>query len=78
LHSQNLIHALETQAPLAIEEVRDMRLFESGLLSQTQASQAFLFNAVPKSFAKVFLQDFEFHKAEYTMVYSESLLIMSF
>jgi len=78
LHSQDLIHALETQATLAIEEVRDVRLFESGLFSQPQTGQAFLFDAVPKSFAKVFLQDFEFHKAEYTMIYSESLLIMSF
>jgi hypothetical protein len=55
-----------------------VRLFESGLLGQAQTGQAFLFDTMPKGFAKIFLQDFEFHKSEYTTVYSGSLLIMWF
>jgi len=37
LNSQDLVHALETQAPLAVKEVGNVGLFESGLLGQAQA-----------------------------------------
>ena len=36
LNSQDFVHAFETQAPLAIEEVGNVGLFESGLLGEPQ------------------------------------------
>ena len=77
LHAQDFVHALQTQAPLAVEEIGDMGLFEAGLLRQAQTRQPLFFDTVPQGFAKVFLQDFEFHEAEYSTIYSRLLLIMS-
>lgn len=61
LDREDLVHALKAETALTIEEVGDMSLLESGLLCQTEASQAAFINALPKGFAQVFLQYSEFH-----------------
>ena len=38
-----------------------MSLFESGLLGQAKPGEFACFDAVPKNFTKIFLQDFELH-----------------
>jgi hypothetical protein len=74
LDGQDPVHALEAQAALAIQEVRDMGLLESRLLCQTEAGQIAFINALPKSFAEVVLQHSEFHSWEYSIgAYSNTL-----
>jgi len=61
LDGEDLVHAFKAQAALAIEEVRDVGLLESGLLGETEAGEFALFNAFPKNFSQIFLQDPELH-----------------
>ena len=63
LNSQDPVHALKAQTTLAIQEIGDMGLLESGLLSQTEASEISLVDTLPKSSAEVVLQDSEFHRS---------------
>ena len=61
LNGENFIHAFDAETALLVEEVGDMSLLESGLLGQVQAGQFAGFDALPKDFAKIILQDFELH-----------------
>src|ERR1700683_2564283 len=66
LDSQDPVHALEAQAALAIQEVGDVSLLESGLLRQPEPGQIAFVDALPKSLAEVVLQYSEFHSWEYS------------
>jgi sorbitol-specific phosphotransferase system component IIA len=66
LDGEDPVHTLEAQAALAIQEVGDVSLLESGLLSQPEPGQIALVDALPKSFAEVVLQYSEFHSWEYS------------
>ena len=39
LHLEDFVHAFDTEAALAVEEIRDVGLFESGLLGEFKAGQ---------------------------------------
>ena len=43
-----------------------MGLLEAGLLSKAEAGEIAILNALPKRVAKIFLEDAEFHKGEYS------------
>ena len=66
LNGEDPVHALEAQAPLAIEEIGDVGLLEAGLFCQTKAGKVALLNALPESFAEVVLQHSEFHGLKYS------------
>src|SRR5262249_28711246 len=61
LHLQDLVHAFQTQRPLGIQEVRDVRLLEAGLLREFEAGELALFHPLADHFAKVLLKLSEFH-----------------
>ena len=61
LDLEDLVHALNAEAALAVEEVGDVGLFESGLLCQAEAGQLTCFNAIPKDFSEIVLQGLELH-----------------
>ncbi len=61
LDGENLVHTFNAEAAFAIEEIRDMGLFESGLLGEAKAGQFARFDALPQDFTKIILQDFELH-----------------
>ena len=61
LDSEDAVHALDAEAALAIEEVGDVSLLESGLLCQTEPRQIAFLDALPNSFAEIVLEDSEFH-----------------
>jgi hypothetical protein len=67
LDGEDPIHPLQTQAAFAIQEIGDMGLLETGLLSQTKAGQVAFINALPEGIAQVVLQHSEFHGMEYSM-----------
>src|SRR5260370_39114068 len=62
LHGKVSVHSFQAQAALTIKEVGDMRLLEAGLLSQPQTGKTALVDPLPKGFAKVVLQNAEFHR----------------
>jgi hypothetical protein len=66
LDGEDPVHAFEAESALAIQEVRNVCLFESGLLGEAEAGESALLNALPKSVSEVFLQDSEFHGLEYS------------
>ena len=66
LHGEYFVHAFEAEAALAVEEVGDVGLFESGLLGEEQATEFACLDALPKHFAEIILQDFELHGGEYS------------
>ena len=66
LHGENFVHAFEAEAALAVEEVRDMGLLESGLLGEPETGQFACFDTLPEHFAEIILQDFELHFPEYS------------
>ena len=61
LDLQNFVHALDAKPALAVQEVGDVSLFESSLLGEAESGQFTCFNAVPKNFAEIVLQNFELH-----------------
>lgn len=65
LNGENAIHAFEAEAALAVQEIGNVRLLESSLLSEAEAGKIAILNALPKGVAKIFLEDAEFHKREY-------------
>ena len=69
LDREHAVHAFEAQTTLAIQEVRDMSLLESGLLREAKSGQIAFINALPKSIAEIVLQHSEFHSWEYSMRY---------
>jgi hypothetical protein len=66
LHGKNFVHAFEAEAALAVEEVGDVGLLESGLLGEEQAAEFACFDALPEQLAEIILQDFELHGGEYS------------
>ena len=61
LDLEDLVHALDAEAALAVEEIGDVGLFESGLLGQSQPRQFTYFDAIPEDFPESVLQDLELH-----------------
>lgn len=61
LDGENAVHAFEAEAALAIQEVGDVSLLETGLLGQAKAGKIAFLNALPESIAKILLQNAEFH-----------------
>ena len=61
LDLKDLVHAFEAESALAVEEVGDVSLFESGLLSESESREFACIDAVPEYLSKIFLQDFELH-----------------
>ena len=61
LDLENLVHALDAEAALAVEEIGDVGLFESGLLGQAESRKFTCFNAIPKDFSEIVLQGLELH-----------------
>jgi hypothetical protein len=66
LDGKNFVHAFNAEAALAVEEVGDVGLLESGLLGKPEAGQLTCFDTLPEYFTKVILQDFELHFREYS------------
>lgn len=73
LDLKNLIHAFDAEAALAVEEVGDMGLLESGLLGKAEASKFSCFDTVPEDLAEVILQEFELHGRSIALGYSAAL-----
>jgi len=61
LDGQDFIHAFEAESALAIEEVRDMGLAESGLVRQVEAREIALVDTLAERLAEIVLQSPEFH-----------------
>jgi len=66
LNRKDLIHAFEREAALAVEEIRDVGLLESGELGEAETGKFAILNALPENFPEVFLQDPKLHEPEYT------------
>ena len=66
LDGEDLVHALEAQAALAIEEVGNMGLFKSSLLGQMESGEFAAFDSLQQDSAEVILQNFELHWGEYS------------
>ena len=73
LDGEHFVHTFKAETALAIEEVGDMGLLELGLLGKAEAGQFACINAFPKYFAKIVLQDFEPHGAEYSTGLSQGV-----
>ena len=56
LDSENLIHPFDAETTLAVEEVGDVRLLETGLLGQAQTGEIAFLDTLPKSVAQILLQ----------------------
>ena len=61
LDGKNFVHAFDAEAAFLIEEIGDVRLFESGLLGKAEAGKFSCCNAFPEDPAQILLQDFELH-----------------
>jgi len=61
LDLKNLVHALDREAALAVEEVRDVGLFESGLLGEAESGEFACLNSLQKDFSEIVLQGLELH-----------------
>lgn len=61
LYGENLVHAFDAEAAFFVEEVGDVGLFESGLLGEMKTGKLSCFDALPKNFAQILLQDPELH-----------------
>jgi hypothetical protein len=61
LDREDLVHALNAESALAVEEVRDVGLLESGLLGEAKTGKFPTFNALPQDFTEIILQNFELH-----------------
>lgn len=66
LNRKDFIHAFEAKAALAVEEVGDMSLLESGLVCEMETGEFPCCDAFQENFTKVVLQDFELHWGEYS------------
>lgn len=72
LDGKNLVHAFDAESAFLIEEIGDMRLFESSLLGEAEAGQFACFDALPEDFAQILLQDFELHRRSIAPAWSEA------
>ena len=66
LYRQHFIHAFQTEPTLAVEEIGDVGLLETGQLGQMKSGQVPLLDPFPQSFAEIFLQSPESHVREYS------------
>ena len=64
LDSKHSIHTFQTEPTLAVEEIRDVGLLESGQIGQMQAGELALLDPLPQGLTKIFLQSPEFHRTE--------------
>ena len=67
LNGKDFVHTVEAEAALAVEEVGDMSLFESGLLSKMEAGEFPCCDAFQEDFTEVILQELELHWGEYSI-----------
>ena len=61
LDVEDFVHALDGEATLAVEEVGDVGLFESGLLGEAESGELARLNSLPEDFSEIVLQDPELH-----------------
>ena len=61
LNGKDFVHALEAEATLAIKEIGNVGLFESGLLGESESGKFATINAFQKDFAEIVLQGLELH-----------------
>ena len=61
LDLEDFVHAFDAESALAVEEVGDVGLLESGLLGETESGELACLDAVPENFPEVVLQDLELH-----------------
>jgi hypothetical protein len=61
LNGKDFVHALEAETTLAIEEIGDVSLFESGLLSESKSSKFAAIDPFQEDFTEVVLQGLELH-----------------
>jgi len=61
LNGQDFVHALEAEAALAIEEIGNVGLFESGQLGKPEAGKFAVIDPFQENFTKVVLQGLELH-----------------
>ena len=61
LDVENLVHALDREATLPVQEVGNVGLFESGLLGEAESGEFACLNSLPEDFSEIILQDLELH-----------------
>jgi len=61
LDLEDLVHALDGEAALAVEEIRNVGLFKSRLLGKTESGELSFSNSVQENFAEIVLQGLELH-----------------
>ena len=61
LNGKDFVHALEAETALAIEEIGDVGLFESGLLGESESCKFAAIDPFPEDFTKIVLQGLELH-----------------
>jgi len=61
LDLEDFVHAFEAESALAVEEIGDVSLFKSGLLSKFESGQFAGFDALPENVTEILLQHFELH-----------------
>lgn len=61
LDGKDFVHALEAETALAIEEIGDVGLFESGLLGEAEAGKFAAIDSFQKNFTEIVLQGLELH-----------------
>jgi len=61
LDVEDLVHAFEGESALAVEEVGDVGLLESGLLGEAESGEFPCCDAFPENFSEIVLQNFELH-----------------
>ena len=61
LDGKDFIHTLQAETALAIEEIGDVGLFESGLLGEPESGEFAAIDPFPEDFTKIVLQGLELH-----------------
>lgn len=61
LDLEDLVHALDGEAALAVEEIGNVGLFESGLLGEAESGEFPGFDSLLNNFPEVVLQGLELH-----------------
>ena len=67
LDGKDFVHAFEAKAALAVEEIGDVGLLESGLLGEAKTGEFPTLDALQKDFTEVLLQGLELHWGEYSI-----------
>ena len=61
LNGKDFVHAFEAETALAIEEIGDVGLFESGLLGESESGKFAAIDPIPEDFTEIVLQGLELH-----------------